>query len=103
MPRVYETGGHKMRNIRLFLINFLLTFLGYHINQPVRLDKKEEKPSYFVIIRDKIDAWVNRHAVLLFLVIFALLIALFVCLIFAITGMSATESGMTYNHFMDVI
>ena len=79
------------------LIYILYLLLGIiKINTPVRLNKKEET-SFTETISNRIDAWANRHAILTLIVMVAFLIALFVWLIFALTGVSATESGMLRN------
>ena len=72
------------------------------MSTPVRLGKVEEK-TFIDELMDKVEAWVNHHAFFCLFVLFAVLISLFVTLIFVLTGVSATDSGMTYNHFMDVI
>lgn len=97
MPHFYETGCDKM-NLRFILLT-LLSLFGYNIGtEPARLDKKVE-----ISFEEKLEAFVNKHA-LFFIVIFCLILAvLFFVLIFALTGVSATESGLQYNHFMDVI
>ena len=78
------------------LIYILYLLLGIiKINTPVRLNKKEE--TFTETISNRIDAWANRHAILILIVMVAFLIALFVWLIFALTGVSATESGMLRN------
>ena len=66
------------------------------MSTPARLHKKTS-------LNDKIEAWALSHAhIILPLCIIALLI-LFVCLMYAIVGVSAVESGVEYNHFADVI
>ena len=88
--------------LQLVLLS-LLTLFGFNFEpQPVRLQKKVEV-SYGDKIKERLTDWANAHAFLILFVLFALLIGLFVCLIFALTGLSATESGLQYNHFMDVI
>lgn len=72
------------------------------MNTPARLGKKVEV-SYEDKIKEKLTDWAMAHAALILFVLFALLIGLFVCLIFALTGVSATDSGLQYNHFKDVI
>ena len=73
--------------------------------QPVRLAKQTENNSYPFITRlmDKVEEWVLTHATLCLFVAMAFMIALFTVLLFAIVGVSATESGVQYNHFGDVI
>jgi len=72
--------------------------------QPVRLHKENTaNNSFYNSIMSSIEAWCLRHATLLFIVVFALLLALFVALIFVLTGVSATDSGVTYNQFNNII
>ena len=75
------------------------------MSTPARLHKQKENESYSFIspIINLIEAWCLRHALLCLFICMAFLIALFTCLIFAITGVSAVESGVVYNHFQDVI
>lgn len=64
------------------------------MNNPARLSKKEDK---------SIEDWIIQHANIFVPICFVILFILFVCLCFAITGVSATESGNMYNHLGDVI
>lgn len=77
------------------------------MNQPVRLhkvEKEEDKIMKFItLLLDRIEAWVLSHAFLCLIVLMSLLIAVFVVLLFILVGVSATESGVTYNHFADFI
>ena len=71
---------------------------------PARLGKEDNKNySFFDILNCKIEAWLIRHATFCFVVMFVLLSVLFVLLIFALTGVSATESGTVYNHFDKIV
>lgn len=72
------------------------------MSNPVRLHKVEEK-SISEKVMDSIEAWVNTHASLCLIILFAFLIALFVVLIFTLTGVSATESGVVYNQFSNIV
>ena len=69
---------------------------------PVRLSKNVENKaddiimSFYYSIMGKIEAWVLAHAMLC-------LMALFVVVIFLITGVSATESGVQYNAFDKIV
>lgn len=83
MRCIHEIGGNKM-------------------NTPARL-AKQETPSFEDKLMEKIESWAIAHATIILMVCFAMLIALFVVLIFALTGVSATDSGIQYNHFQDVI
>ena len=71
------------------------------MSKPVRLSKKDNVHEFSFM--DKVEALAIRHAPLLFILAICLLIALFVTLIFAITGVSATESGVVYNQFDQII
>ena len=72
------------------------------MSKPARLGKVENQ-DYATILIERIEAWAIAHATLLFVIAFAVLIALFVVLIFALTGVSATESGTVYNGFDKII
>ena len=71
--------------------------------KPARLHKKKESSSISQSIIDGIDAWVQTHALLCLIVFICLLMAMFVVLIFTLTGVSATESGVVYNQFNNII
>jgi hypothetical protein len=79
------------------------------MSSPVRLHRKEENSSvnkvsqFYRLVMDTIEAWVLSHAFLCLIVTICLLMALFVVLIFAITGVSATDSGMQYNQLQNII
>ena len=79
------------------------------MNSPARLHRKEENSSvnkvsqFYRLVMDTIEAWVLSHAFLCLIVVICLLMALFVTLIFAITGVSATDSGMQYNQIQNII
>ena len=77
---------------------------------PARLHRKEENSSVNnkvshigEMVSEHIEAWVQTHALLCLIVLTCLLMALFVTLIFAITGVSATESGVQYNQFQNIV
>lgn len=72
---------------------------------PVRLAKNQENEDSFFNskIMDYVEMWVLSHATLVLIVSICLLMALFVTLIFAMTGVSATESGVQYNQFNRII
>jgi hypothetical protein len=78
---------------------------------PARLHRKEDKRISSVnkvshigeMVSEHIEAWVQTHALLCLIVLSCLLMALFVTLIFAITGVSATESGVQYNQFQNIV
>ena len=79
------------------------------MSSPARLHRKEENSSvnkvsqFYRLVMDTIEAWVLSHAFLCLIVAICLLMALFVTLIFAITGVSATDSGMQYNQIQNII
>ena len=79
------------------------------MSQPARLHRKEENSSVnkvsqsYRLVMDTIEAWVQTHALLCLIVLFAILIALFVVLIFTLTGVSATESGTVYNQISNIV
>jgi hypothetical protein len=78
------------------------------MSSPARLHRKEEKKFSSVsqlrqLVMDTIEAWVQTHALLCLIVLFAILIALFVVLIFTLTGVSATESGTIYNQMSNIV
>jgi putative effector of murein hydrolase LrgA (UPF0299 family) len=64
------------------------------MSNPARLHKKEEK---------NMEAWILSHAYIFLPLCIIILLILFVWLCFAVTGVSAVESGTVYNHMMDVI
>lgn len=65
-------------------------------NTPVRLYKKETA-------EEKLDSWANANAHILLPLALITLLVLSIMLCFAICGLSATDSGVTYNHLQDVI
>ena len=79
------------------------------MSQPARLHRKEENSSVnkvsqsYRLVMDTIEAWVQTHALLCLIVLLCLLMAFFVCLIFALTGVSATDSGMQYNQLQNIV
>ena len=79
------------------------------MNSPARLHRKEENSSvnkvsqFYRLVMDTIEAWVLSHAFLCLIVTMCLLMALFVTFLFAITGVSAVESGTYYNNLNNII
>ena len=63
---------------------------------PVRLHKK-------MTIKESFEDWCLRHTSIVLMICFVLFAILFTVLIFAIMGVSATESGMQYNQFKNII
>ena len=54
-------------------------------------------------LSDKIEAFLNRHAFFFICVCLVILFALLTALAYAIVGVSATDSGVLYNHLEDII
>ena len=73
------------------------------MSAPVRLHKKADDKFNSSLLLDKIEAWCLNHASFCLLVLFVSLSLLFAVLCFALVGVSATDSGIQYNHLMDVI
>ena len=65
-------------------------------SSPARLGKKNMPDNEFEI-------WIIKHANIFVPLALLILLILFVMLCYAICGVSATESGVVYNHFQDVI
>ncbi len=73
------------------------------MSNPVRLGKVEEpKPILNKITLALHDA-ILRHPKLFLTLLLVLMVLLFFAIIFTITGGSAVESGVQYNHLKDVI
>lgn len=75
---------------------------------PARLDKKADKTEINInyilsSVTKSIEAWILSHAFLCLIVAICLLMALFVVLIFILTGVSATDSGAVYNNMERII
>ena len=65
---------------------------------PVRLGKVDKNDfSILNKLMAIVEAWILNHATLCLFVLLALLMALFVTLMFAICGVSAVESGTQYR------
>ena len=81
------------------------------MTRPARLQRKNEENSSVKnkvsqlgeLVSEHIEAWVEAHALLCLIVFTCILMALFVTLIFAITGVSAVESGTYYNNLNNII
>ena len=81
------------------------------MSEPARLHRKEERKFSSVNkvshigewLFDHIEAWVLSHALLCLIVAMCMLMALFVALIFTLTGVSATDSGVVYNQFNNIV
>ena len=63
------------------------------LNEPVRLYKKQE-----ITLADRIDEFIQNHITLFIMLLLMMMIILFVTLIYAMVGVSATESGAVYNN-----
>ena len=72
-------------------------------NQPARLHKKTDNVSPVNHIFDKIEAWALSHAPVFLFIALVMLFVLFVMLIWLLTGVSATESGIQYNQFHNIV
>ena len=73
------------------------------MSEPVRLYKKTDNVSPVNHIFDKVEAWILSHASIFLFFALVMLFVLFVMLIWVLTGVSATESGVTYNQFNNII
>lgn len=74
------------------------------MSKPVRLAKQDNNVDHILSsITRGIEAWVLSHALLCIIVAMCLLMALFVALIFVLTGVSAVESGTVYNGMERII
>ena len=69
-------------------------------NRPVDLRKPDDN---FSPLMNKLDDWALKHAHIILPLAFIMLLFLFVAVCFALVGVSATDSGVQYNHFQDVI
>ena len=68
------------------------------MNQPVRLAKVET-----MSIQDRIEQFVLNHAWFFLSLAIILLLVLFIIICMAMCGASATESGLQYNQFENII
>ena len=73
------------------------------MNDPVRLSKVNK-----VSHRERMEAWLNRHAPYILFLLIILLIVLIIALVMSIVAhgganVTVVESGNYYNHFQDVI
>ena len=68
--------------------------------QPVRLHKVEPESNFnhfYNSMIEYVEEWALTHSALLLIIAVSLLIALFVAMIFLLTGVSAVESGAMRN------
>ena len=68
---------------------------------PVRLHKIDDSP--FLNLEERFEDWVFRYAHILLPLFIILGLIIFVLLCYAIIGVSATESGVQYNQFKNII
>ena len=84
------------------IIQFLLILLvGTPKNKKARLGKQEN--NQFSPFLNTIEMWAMRYAHIILPICLIMLMILFVALCYAIIGVSATDSGLQYNHLKDVI
>lgn len=74
----------------------LINLLGFNTNKPHDLHKKTS-------MMDKIEGFLLSHATFFLILALVIGLILFVALMFAIVGVSATESGTLYNHLGDIL
>ena len=73
---------------------------------PARLAKKEPETNFnhfYNSMIEYVEEWVLTHSALLLIIGVSMLIALFVVVIFLLVGVSATDSGVTYNAMEKII
>lgn len=75
---------------------------------PADLHKKDTDVSPLTIFEMKIEAWVNAHAFMLFILSLSVLVVLIIALVMALTGIHAcqltgTEANLQYNHLEQII
>ena len=74
--------------------------------QPVRLHKVEPENQFnhfYNSMIEYVEEWALAHSALLLIIGVSMLIALFVVVIFLLVGVSATDSGVTYNQLENII
>jgi hypothetical protein len=73
---------------------------------PVRLHKVEPESNFnhfYNSMIEYVEEWALTHSALLLIIGVSMLIALFVVVIFLLVGVSATDSGVTYNAMEKII
>ena len=70
------------------------------MSKPARLGKQDNVHLYN---HSAMEEWLLSHSLLCLIILMAVLTALFVLLCFVICGVSATESGVQYNQFNNII
>ena len=75
------------------------------MSKPVRLAKQEDNVynSIYNLLYSRVQRWVLAHLTLCITVGLIIAITLFVLVCYAIVGVSATDSGVTYNQFERII
>ena len=84
-------------NFLELLLMTLINLLGFNTTKP-RADLHKK-----VGMMDRIEEFLLSHATFFLILSIIILLILFVTLMFAICGVSATESGNLYNHFGDIL
>lgn len=83
-----------------FILLSLLTFLGFNFNGPKHdLRKKPTREDYMA----RLNLWASRNIAIIGVAAIIILLIIFTVFCFWIVGVSATESGVLYNHFDKVI
>ena len=67
------------------------------MNNPVRLYPKKQS------IGERANAFFDKYAYVFLIICFIVLAVLLVILIYTLVGVSATESGVVYNHMDKII
>ena len=73
------------------------------MSRPVRLAKDDGHNSFSFKVMDRIEKWAFRYAHIVLPLFIILGLLLFVVLCYWICGVSATESGVQYNQFKNII
>ena len=73
------------------------------MSKPVRLDKQDNGNNFSFNVFGRIEKWAFRYAHILLPIFIVLGLLLFVAFCFVICGASATESGLEYNQFQNII
>lgn len=84
-------------NFLELLLMTLINLLGFNTTKP-RADLHKK-----VGMMDRIEGFLLSHATFFLILALVIGLILFVALMFAIVGVSATESGTLYNHLGDIL
>lgn len=94
-------------NVKYILINLFATPKR---NEPVRLGKEDNKKKQLGILVNLMNLIINLRELIyqyvernFYNIALAIALIIFVISIFHLTGLSAVESGLKYNHFGDMI